>query len=215
MSGAILVGLCGRSGAGKGYVSEIFFRRFGIPSIDTDAVYRDLTKPCGDNEVSECMRELKKRFGDNVAAPDNSLNREVMRSLVFGDNKENLRDLNRITHKHILAETEKTADRLYKKGYKIILIDAPLLFESGFDKLCRRTVCVTTDEATALRRIMRRDGIDEDSAKKRLAVQIPADELEKKCDFVIVNDCGGEELEARVGETAARLRELCVEPEEK
>lgn len=207
MSGAILVGLCGRSGAGKGYVSEIFFRKFGIPSIDTDAVYRDLTKPCAKCEMSECMRELIKRFGDSVAAPDNSLNRDVMRSLVFGDNKENLTDLNRITHMYILAETERIADELYRKGFGIILIDAPLLFESGFDKLCRSTVCVTTDEATALRRIMRRDGIDEDSAKRRLAVQIPAVELEKKCDFVIVNDCGGEELEARVGETAKRLRE--------
>ncbi len=59
----VLVGLCGRSGSGKGYVSELF-AEIGIPSVDTDAVYREMTSPS--EMLSPCMKELAERFGREV-----------------------------------------------------------------------------------------------------------------------------------------------------
>ena len=168
ISGAVLVGLCGRSGSGKGYVSELF-SEIGIPSIDTDAVYREMTS--ASEVLSPCMEELAKRFGDRVVSEDGSLNRSVMRELVFSGDSEALLDLNRITHRHILEKTMETAESLSNEGAEIILIDAPLLFESGFDSFCVCTVCVTAPEEKVIKRIMRRDGISEEDAKKRLRVQ--------------------------------------------
>lgn len=202
---AMLVGLCGRSGSGKGYVSTLF-SEIGIPSIDTDAVYRGMTSPA--ETLSPCMQELVDRFGKGILNPDNALDRGAMRALVFGDNRQALADLNCITHKHILKETLTIANELSGDGYDIVLIDAPLLFESGFHEMCACSICVTAPESTVLRRIMRRDGISEDDARRRLATQKSVDELIKKSDFQIVNDCEREILLERVRDVAERIRKI-------
>ncbi|MBQ8369104.1 MAG: dephospho-CoA kinase [Clostridia bacterium] len=204
-NGCMLIGLCGRSGAGKGYVSEIF-AQYGIPAVDTDQVYRDMTAPS--DTLSPCMRALVERFGREAANDDNSLNRAVMRKLVFSGDKQALADLNRITHALILEETKKIAAELYKNGSDIVLIDAPLLFESGFDAMCEAVVCVTAPEQTLIRRIIRRDGLSEDDAKKRLAVQKTVAELEDRADFVISNDAEYEIMLLRVKECADALRKI-------
>ena len=193
--GAVLVGLCGRSGSGKGYVSELF-GEIGIPAIDTDAVYRELTAPA--ENLSPCMKELAERFGSAVVSSDGSLNRAEMRKLVFGEDSTALSDLNRITHRHILERTAEIAFELAMNGAVIILIDAPLLFESGFDRFCACTICVTAPEASVIRRIMRRDGISEEDAKNRLAHQKPVLELREKSDYEIVNDAEREVILERV-----------------
>lgn len=202
-NGCMLVGLCGRSGAGKGYVSGIF-RDLGIPSVDTDRVYRDMTGPS--DMLSPCMKALVERFGAEVASPDHSLNRVVMRSLVFSGDKQALADLNRITHALILEETNRIAAELYENGAEIVLIDAPLLFESGFNEMCESVICVTAPEETLVRRIVRRDGLSEEDAKKRLAVQKTVEELENRADFVISNDAEYETMVLRVKECAETLR---------
>jgi dephospho-CoA kinase len=202
-TGVMEVGLCGRSGSGKGYVSAVF-ARFGIPSVDTDAVYRALTGPAP--EPSPCMRALSERFGPSVLSPDHSLNRAAMRTLVFGEgNGENLADLNAISHRFIREDTRRRTAELFEAGYPVVLVDAPLLYESGFDSFCEAVVCVTAPEDVILRRIMARDGLSREDAAKRLAAQIPAEELEERADFTIVNDGSLQELEARVEAVAREL----------
>lgn len=203
--GVMLTGLCGRSGSGKGYVSALFLNE-GIPSVDTDSVYRDMTSAA--NELSECMKELVDRFGEGVLMPDNSLNRASLRELVFGEDKAALNDLNSITHKHILKKTEEIANSYYEAGYKIVLVDAPVLFESGFDKKCESVVCVTAPEEVVIRRITERDGISREDAVKRLRTQISAEELAQKADFVIHNDCEKDELIRRIKSVADALFEI-------
>jgi len=203
--GMMLVGLCGRSGSGKGYISKMF-AQFGIPSIDTDVVYHNLTGSC--TEPSSCMKELIERFGTQIISADGSLDRGVMRSLVFGEDKQALRDLNSITHKHILEDTLRMADELYRAGNQIILVDAPLLYESGFDKICECVVCVTAPEDVIISRIMKRDGISFEDAQKRLASQKTVAELEDRADFLIVNNDEKEILRGYVKECADKLAEI-------
>ena len=186
MKEAAWIGLCGRSGSGKGYVSDVF-AALGVPAIDTDAVYRRLSGPA---EVPfECMQELSRAFGERILNPDNSLNRRAMADIVFAPDGDTARaQLNRITHAHILRETKRLAKAYADEGRRFVLIDAPLLFESGFDALCRYTVCVTAPDSVCVKRITDRDGITEEEARRRLSAQIPAEELAKRCDYVIVND---------------------------
>lgn len=187
-NGVMLVGLCGRSGSGKGYIAKMF-AEYGIPSVDTDAVYRVMTSPAEDRSMlSPCMNELIARFGEQILSADLSLNRAVMRSLVFGGDREALADLNRITHRHILEKTQETAEQYFRDGSPIVLIDAPVLYESGFDRMCERVVCVTAPEDVIVSRIMKRDGLSEEDAKKRLASQKTREELEDRADYVIFND---------------------------
>lgn len=217
----MLVGLCGRSGSGKGYISKMFDEN-GIPSIDTDAVYREMTGPltaayssiehaAQKYEFSPCMTELIDRFGERIVAPDGSLNRRVMRDLVFGEDHAALSDLNRITHRHILKKTEELAEELYESGHSIVLIDAPVLYESGFDKFCEAVVCVTAPENVIIERIMKRDGLPIEEARRRLAVQKPVSELEDLADYIINNIGERPELYKQVRECIAFLERLRAE----
>ncbi len=204
----MLVGLCGRSGSGKGYIAKMF-AEYGIPSVDTDAVYRKMTAPVSDRSMlSPCMNELIGRFGEQILSPDLSLNRAVMRTLVFGGDKEALSDLNRITHRHILEKTQETAEQFFRDGFPIVLIDAPVLYESGFDRMCERVVCVTAPEDVIVSRIMKRDGLSEEDAKKRLASQKTREELEDRADYVIFNDDERPVLYERVKRCTESLRAI-------
>ena len=204
MRRAKLIGLCGRSGSGKGYVCRKF-AKFGIPSIDTDAVYRSLTGPS--ETISPCMQELKERFGETVIAPDHSLNRRALAAIVFAPDGEKARlDLNRITHRHILEATLRLADRMAEEGAEVILIDAPLLFESGFDTICAQTVCVIASTETSVARIIDRDGITREEALRRLASQIPSEELRSRCDYAILNELVSPDLEEQISAVAEEIR---------
>ena len=189
-----IIGLCGGSGCGKGMVSSLFLK-LGIPSIDTDLVYKEIT-----SFRSSCIEALIEAFGESIANEDGSLNREVMRSKVFFDqNKEsNIKLLNRITHKFILDETRKRIDQYEAKGKNAVIVDAPLLFESEFDKLCDVTVAVIADEDKRIDRIMSRDGISYDHAKNRINSQLSTSELIKKVDLVIENNGDINELSSKV-----------------
>lgn len=183
MKDTIVIGLCGRSGSGKGYVSSLF-TSFGGCHIDTDEVYHDLLLP-KDGKMSECTKELSAAFGGGIT-DGAALNRRALGNIVFSD-PEKLKLLNIITHKYIKAETLAAVE---KCSNSFAVIDAPLLFESGFDALCDFTVCVTANEETLIKRICKRDGISEDEAKIRLRTQIGSDELASRCDFVIDNSYG-------------------------
>lgn len=177
-----VIGLCGRSGSGKGYICNIF-ASCGIPCVDTDKVYRHIVA----QKDSECIRELVSQFGNEILTVEGTLNRKALAPLVFSDEKK-LARLNSITHKYILAETEKLIEELKNSGAKAVIIDAPVLFESGFNRLCDLCVCVTCGTAVSVKRITQRDGIDEQIAEKRLSSQLSEEELRALCDYEIVND---------------------------
>ena len=188
----MIIGLCGGSGSGKGAVCSIF-NGLGVPSIDTDKVYHDLT-----SYMSDCLLEIKSAFGDSVVT-DGALNRAKLAGVVFADGADNKRALlNDITHRHILARVRKDIAELYAKGYTNVIVDAPLLFESGFHKECDVIVGVIANADIRILRIMKRDGIDYSSAIRRIGSQLSDDELKKKCDYLITNNGGTEELTSSV-----------------
>lgn len=190
-----VVGLCGGSGAGKGTVCAIF-KELGIHSIDTDKLYHSLI-----STDSECTKELVLAFGKEIYA-NPGINRQALRSIVFSS-EEKLKLLNEITHKHILSSVRELIHEPMEAP--AIIIDAPLLFESGFDKECYLTVCVIADNDVRINRIMKRDNISYDVAKARIDSQIPNTELIKKCDYVIENNSSEDELRKAIDELNKQL----------
>ena len=183
--GLFTIGLCGRSGAGKGYVSKCFQMK-GIPVIDTDAVYRSITDGSG---PFECNAELASVFGQDILREDLSLDRRRLARIVFAEGAEyKLKMLNEITHKYIFVETLRLANLHKKAGARSIILDAPVLFESGFDYYCDKKLCVTCPHEVSVSRICQRDGISAFDAERRLENQMPQDELRARCDGEIVND---------------------------
>ena len=163
----LIVGVCGTSGSGKGYICKRL-EAYGIYHIDTDKVYRELSL-----KSPECQKELTDFFGNDIF-DNGQLNRRVLASRVFeGEGKEQrLNMLNSITHKYIKIDTERIIDDCRKGGYSAVLVDAPVLFESGFDAMCDAIVCVTAPYEMKVERIIKRDGITREKAEARLKTQL-------------------------------------------
>jgi dephospho-CoA kinase len=196
----IKIGLCGSSGSGKGYVSKKF-KAYGVEYIDTDKVYRDIAV-----DGSDCVNELCSYFGEGILSEDGTLDRKELSRRVFeGDNASaHLKVLNEITHKYIRYETVRILEENESKGVIATIIDAPVLFESGFDKMCDVTVCVTAPTELKINRILKRDNIPIEKAEARLQSQLSDGSLRERCDYEIVNDDSGS-LEYEIERVARSL----------
>ena len=201
-----VIGLCGRSGSGKSFVSRIF-EGLGVPAIDTDKVYRELTGVPVSGKLSPCMRELIREFGEGILSPDKSLNRRVLADIVFARGAdEKLRALNRITHRYILDEAESRIEKYGRDGKWAVVVDAPLLFESGFDKKCDVIIAATAPEQTLVERIVSRDRIDVDAAMRRLAVQLGDADVKSRSDYVIDTDNSEAALKIKIADVLECIR---------
>ena len=189
----LTIGLTGPSGAGKGTVASLFAAH-GVPSIDTDKVYHDLLIP-----PSACLDELSARFGTGILTPDGMLNRGALAAIVFAEGHgTDLADLNTITHRHILAKTREMLAAYAAQGVPAVLVDAPQLFESGFDAECGFILSVLAPYELRLARIMARDGLDESRAKARLDASHTDDFFRERSDAVMINDGALDAMEAEV-----------------
>ena len=193
-----VIGLCGGSGSGKGAASAFFSKR-GYLAIDTDMVYRELTE-----KRSACLDALVSEFGEKILNLEGGLDRKSLGAIVFSD-KEKLNRLNLITHKFILDEVRRRIEKARIGGFCGALVDAPLLYESGFDKECDAVVLMIADLEVRIARIIERDGISRDAAIMRINSQKKDDELLPIVDFVIENNGERERLDRQVSDIISKI----------
>ena len=196
-----VIGLTGPSGSGKGWVCERLSLR-GIPSVDTDAVYHSLLLP-----PSECLDELRTVFGNGIINNDGTLRRSELAKLVFSD-KARLAQLNAVTHKYILAQTDMLLAALSERGCRAAVVDAPALFESGYDAKCDFVIAVVADRNVRMHRIMERDGLTETAASLRIDGQQPDDFYASRAKYTVHNDGNSAALETELDAILAREK-LC------
>lgn len=177
----LVIGLTGPTGSGKGTVAQLF-ADFGLSVIDADEVYHNLLLP-----PSPCLDELTERFGTDVLHPDGTLNRRALGAIVFSD-AQALADLNHITHRFVMERIRLELDRLRALNTPATVIDAPQLFEAGADRDCNVIVSVLADTALRMERIMRRDGIDSEAAKRRIEAQKSDAFFRSHSDYIIENN---------------------------
>ena len=170
-----IIGITGRSGSGKTHVSQQLAR--GHKLIDADAFYDDMLK-----NHNEMLFELESAFPE--AFLQGILDKKLLSKQVFASEAK-LNLLNEITHKHIIYELNKV---LFYSKEEMIYIDAPTLFESGFDKYCTCIIGVVAGYETCLRRIMERDGLTREQAELRLSRQKPLEFFLEHCDKIIENE---------------------------
>lgn len=195
-----IIGLCGGSGSGKGAVSLIF-AEYGFKHIDTDAVYHTIT-----SYPSPCLRELADEFGLDIVR-NGKLDRAALAKIVFADDSsgEKRKKLNNIAHKHILTKTKELIAKYEAEEALGVVIDAPLLFESLFDKLCTEIVCVVADEKLRISRIIERDKISDQNALLRIRTQLPDSYLKEKSDHIIDNNGSLDELRESTFEVIKKI----------
>lgn len=197
----LVLGLTGPTGAGKGAVSALFAQLYGVPSIDTDAVYHQLLIP-----PSACLDELVAAFGASILNPDGTLNRPALSAIVFSDaTREKQVRLNRITHKYVLDRSREMLAEYRQTGMRAALVDAPLLYESGFDAECDAVIAVLAPREMRMKRIIERDRLSEERAVARLNMQKSDEFYTGKTDFVVTNDGDMDALRRQVEALAERL----------
>lgn len=187
----IIIGLTGPTGSGKTTVRLLMESWKGIVSVDADAVARQVV-----DKGHDCLVELAMEFSPVIINIDGTLNRKKLASMVFND-AEKLKKLNSITLPYIMEEIKmQIASALAAKARGVIL-DAPLLFESGADKFCDKIVAVVAPEQVRLKRILRRDELTAEEALARINSQRPESFYTGKADFVLYNS--GDMVELRLG----------------
>lgn len=192
------VGITGQTGAGKGEVARIM-KDSNIPCINCDEVYASLLYP-----ASALMESLVGHFGCGIANEDGTLNRRALSAIVFSD-KAKLSELNRITHGKVIEKVNEELKALYRSGVKIAAVDAPQLFESGFDMQCDKVIGVLCPEDIRILRIMKRDGLTEAEAKRRSDSQHPESFFKVHCDITLENVSDVNKLEAEVKRLISEL----------
>ncbi len=195
----LIIGITGGSGCGKSTVSRMLCEH-GAKTIDADVVYHDLL-----NNSKQMMRELERRFPEAVNA-DGKLVRRELAKIVFSD-KEALLNLNKISHKFVLEETERRIACLYEENAPYLCVDAIALFESGMNSICDATIGVLADREMRIARIMERDKLDFESASARIDAQQPDDFYISKCDYIIRNDGNIDEVRSTVDALFKKITE--------
>lgn len=175
-----ILGLTGPTGAGKSTVSH-FFEEAGVPVVDADRIARLVT------EDASCLQELAKAFGADVLHPDGTLNRALVAQKAFSAPEKALL-LNSITHPRVLQKADDEILRLSQRGARLIILDAPLLFESGADKICDKVLAVVSPFELRLARIMHRDGITREQALLRMSAQKEDSFYTEKADYVFYGE---------------------------
>lgn len=195
-----ILGLTGPSGAGKSAVAARLRDAHGFAWIDTDAVYHDLT-----SAPSPCLAELEAAFGTGVIK-DGALDRKALAAIVFAEGaQDKLLLLNSITHKHVIEQSIRLIGHARQSGARGAIIDAPLLFESGAEKICTHTAAVLADREIRLARIMARDKLPVDAAQMRLNAQKPDEFYTQKVNYTIYNNGTAEQLIAAADALAKEL----------
>lgn len=187
----MIIGITGNSGAGKSYISDLI-SGYGFKRIDMDKIAHSIyeTRP-------DCLKEIRENFGDEVFHEE-TLQRKKLGEIVFND-KNKLELLNEITHKYIMEEAKKEMNE------ENILLDAPVLIDTKFEKLCEKIILVTSDTDTKIKRIMARDNISYEYAMNRIKSQPDEIYLSTKCHYIVDNS-EGRDVKKAVEEIIKKLQ---------
>ncbi len=185
----LVVGLTGGIAAGKSLVSQ-YLRELGAQIIDADLVARELVSP-----HSSAMQEIVRHFGSEIVNEDGSLKRKELGQLIFRF-PEQRKVLNQIMHPRILAKITDAINEYRTLGRApLIVVDAPLLIETGLHQLVDEVWLVDIPEELQILRLRERDELTEEAALQRLQSQLPLAEKRKYAHRIIDNS--GEMLETK------------------
>lgn len=185
----IKIGLTGGIASGKSSVAN-WFREKGLTVIDADQIAHTIM---ADKAV---VTAVEQEFGPEYIE-DSGINRSLLGSLVFQD-KEMKRKLEKLLHPLIYQEMQRQASQAASKNEKAVILDIPLLFETGWDKRVDEVWVVYVTRDIQLVRLMARNKLTREEADLRIASQMPLEEKAQKAGRIINNSGSWQETEAQL-----------------
>jgi len=173
----MIIGITGSFGSGKTTVAKMF-ARLGAYAIDADEVYHSLIR-----RKEGCYKKIVKCFGKDVLDASGRIDRKKLGKIVFKD-RAKLKLLNSITHPEIVKEIKRIAR---SKKSEFIIVDAPLLIESGFYKEVDRIILVANRKEDQVKRKRESAGLPAKETLKRIRMQMSFKKKLAFADFIIDN----------------------------
>ncbi len=174
----LVLGLTGGIACGKSTIS-LTLEELGAVIVDGDVLSRKLTA-----EGGAALPAIREAFGDGVFHPDGTLNRRALGAVVFGDDGARA-TLDGIMQPLLLTLILRSIEDARQEGASVCVLDMPLLYEKGLDRLCDRVWCASLPREMQIERLMARDGFTREEAEARLASQLSTTEKAARADVVI------------------------------
>jgi len=173
----IVLGITGSFGSGKTTVAKIF-GSWGAKIIDADGIAHRII-----NSDTKIYKRIVSAFGEVILKKDKKIDRDKLAKLVF-NNKHFLKILNNVTHPAIIRNIQKEIKR---SAEKIVVLDVPLLIETGLKKIVDKLLVVKISRRQQLKRIQDKTSLTKREILKRIGTQIPLSHKVRLADFVIDN----------------------------
>lgn len=191
--GMLVIGLTGGIGSGKSEVARLL-ERLGAAVISADLVGHQAYTP-----HSEIWREVVREFGDDILQPSGEIDRKRLGAIVFTD-PASLERLNGIMHPRMARMVADRIEQLRQAGAPVVVVEAALLFEAGWNTLVNEVWVTDSPEETVVGRLKARNGLDEAEALKRVRSQMSRTDRLARSDVVVDNSGDVAALERTVRE---------------
>ena len=187
-----IIALTGGIASGKSLVLNRFMN-LGAYGIDCDLLSREVVIPC-----SKAWWEVVAVFGKAIVRNDLELDRKKLGDIVFNDSGKR-KILERIIHPKVRKKCKERIAAIKKMvPNAFVVIDVPLLIETGVQKEFDTVIVVYVSRDTQIRRLMERDGKTKEEARKMVDSQIPLADKRAFADYIINNDGTRTETEMQV-----------------
>ena len=184
----IVIGLTGGIGTGKSEVARII-QDLGAVLINADQIGHQAYTP-----HSEIWQEVVKAFGEEILQPSGEIDRKKLGSIVFAG-PDQLTRLNQIMHPRMARMVAQQIEELGEQGADVVVVEAALLFEAGWDSLVSEVWSTESPEDQVIERLQSRSGLSQEEAKKRIDSQMSAAERKSRSQVVVDNSGDLVELE--------------------
>jgi dephospho-CoA kinase len=196
-----ILGLTGSIGMGKSATAKMFAEE-GVPVYDADAAVHRLYE-------GEATPQIEAAFPGTTSA--GKVDREELGGRVLGDGAA-IKRLEQIVHPLVAQARERFLAEAASKGAKVVVLDIPLLFETGGDKRCDAVVVVSAPPDIQRARAFERPGMTEQKLAALLAKQVPDEEKRRRADFVVDTSKGFDAARTQVRDILARVATMPKRP---
>ncbi|KAA6481748.1 dephospho-CoA kinase [Bacillus swezeyi] len=187
----LVIGLTGGIASGKSTVAHMF-QQCGITVVDADVIAKEAVE-----QGMPAYRDIVSVFGDGILLETGDIDRKKLGEIVF-TNEEKRMQLNEIVHPEVRKTMIIQRDEAIQAGEQFVILDIPLLYESGLEHLTDKVIVVWVPKELQLKRLMKRNHLNEDEALNRIHAQFSLDEKKKKADAVIDNSGSLKDTEKRL-----------------
>ncbi|MHB8094054.1 MAG: dephospho-CoA kinase [Candidatus Aminicenantales bacterium] len=175
----LIVALTGGIACGKSVIARLLGAK-GCFIHSADRTAHELMSP-----GTSVWKDVVDHFGSGILHADGTIDRPKLGAIIFGDAAER-RFLDATVHPRVIEKTREIAGEVAGKGeYRIFVSEAALVYEAGFAAFYDKVVAASCREDVQVTRLMRRDGIGQDEALRRIRAQMPQEEKIRRADYVI------------------------------